>query len=193
MLLKASCCVPPQAPFGLNCWWPWASGPLTNVPAPCLWPPPPPAPPHPLSNHIPNLHGHPATEQKPHPEEKYRPLFQVPLPLYSCLFSVIPPPCCHLFLEPQLRRPRAAACPPQLFPGGELRQALRLPLHPEVRALATYPGHGTSPQPLPEPLSLGSTLSFLSGPLNPQPLCTQGYLQVCHEPDPKPGAGVVPG
>lgn len=119
----------PTPPFWVSCWWPWASGPLANVPALCLWPPP--TPPHPLSNHIPNLHGHPATEQKPHPEEKYRPLFQVPLPLHSCLFSRIPPQCCHLFLQQQLRRPQAAACQPRLYQGGRLGQAPGLPLHAE--------------------------------------------------------------
>lgn len=47
--------------------------------------------------------------------------------------------------------------------------------------------------PLPEPLGLGSTLSFLSGPLNPQPLHTQGYFQICYEQDPRPKATVPPG
>ena len=100
------------------------------------------------------------------PRETYQPPFQDPLPLYSFLFSLILHQCRHLFLR-QL--------PAQLYQSGELGQALGLPLYPEVLVPATYPGCGTSPRYLPEPLGLGSTLSFLSWPLNSQPMCTQGY------------------
>lgn len=147
-------------------------GPLANALVPCLWPAPHP---HPLSDRIPNLHSHPATEQKPHPEKK------IPAPIPR------PPPSVLIFIfsysssvpsfvsEAAAEKAAGSCLPAQLYQSGELGQAPGLPLYPEVLVPATYPGCGTSPRYLPEPLGLGSTLSFLSGPLNPQPMCTQGY------------------
>lgn len=147
---------------------------------------------YPLSNHIPNLHGHPATEQKPHPEKKYRPPFQVPPP--SVLFFVFSSSSGPSFVSAAAAEKAAGSClPAATLPGWGAGPGPEAPLHPAVLALGTYPGNGTTPQPLPEPWGLGSTLSFLSGPLNPQPIRTQGYLQVCHEQGPRPDTKVRPG
>ena len=134
--------------------------PLANVLAPCLWPAPHP---HPLSDRIPNLHSHPATEQKPHPKKK------IPAPLPR------PPPSVLIFIfsysssapsfvsEAAAEKAAGSCLPARLYQSGELGQALGLPLHPEVLTPATYPGSGTSPHYLPEPLGRGPPCPFSLG------------------------------
>ena len=146
-------------------------GPLADVLAPCLWPAPHP---HPLSDRIPNLHSHPATEQKPHPKKK------IPAPLPR------PPPSVLIFIfsysssvpsfvsEAAAEKAAGSCLPPQLYQSGELGQALGLPLHPGVLAPAIPRLWDLSPLP-PRACGPGSTLSFLFGLFNPQPTCTQGY------------------
>lgn len=152
----------------------------------------PPTLPHPLSNHIPNLHGHPATEQKPHPKKNTSPPFQVPPP--SVVNSIFSSSSVLSFVSAATAEKAADSClPAATLPGQGAGPAPRLPLHPQELTLATYPGPGTAPQSLPEPLGLGSTLSFHSGHFKPQPICTQGYLQVGLEQDARPEVRVGPG
>ena len=85
----------------------------------------PPSPPHPLSDHIPNRHSHPATEQKSHPEKKYQPPIQDPPPATVLIFIFSYSSSVPSFVSAAAAEKAAGNCLPA----------------------ATLPGWGTGPGP----------------------------------------------
>lgn len=100
--------MPPRVPLLAERWWPWASGPLAEVPAPWLWPALLPYPTRCPTTFQTSMVTQPLSRNHT-PRKIPAPCSKFPLPLYSTLFFLLPQ-CCHLLLQQQLRRLQTAAC-----------------------------------------------------------------------------------
>lgn len=137
--------------------------------------PPTPFPPHPLSDCIPNLHSHPATEQKPHPEKKIRALVpRPPLPVLIFIFSYSSP--VPSFVSAGAAEEAAGSClPAATLPGWGTGPGPEAPSPPRSAGFGHIPRlWDLSPVP---PRAFGPGIHLvLSLCLNPQRIHTQGYL-----------------